>query len=309
MLTLALPMVFALFIWWFSTGLILLADRLPAVSERALMVGASMMALAALGAVWLLRDVTTVPAAYGGFVAGLVLWGWHEASFLSGSVTGGRRTACPPGARGWRRFVYAAQTLIHHELAIAATALALALMVWGSANEVALWTFVILWGMRLSTKFNIFLGVPNVTEEFLPSRLNYLKTYFRTRALNLLFPFSVTLGTGAVFWLSHLVLGAATPFEQAGYTLLATLAALGVLEHWFLVLPFRDQELWRWYLRRQATGAIDPADGPHSHPNTFTSDTPRGQPSGTARSSVSSFSFQQDLGVPAPPNAFGGTTQ
>ena len=249
-----LPILFALFLWWFSTGLILLADRLR-VSGRTMLLAASVLAVLAFAGLWNLRDTVTVAGAYGGFVAGLVLWGWHEVSFLSGLVTGPRRTDCPPEAHGWQRFGYAAQTLIHHEIAIALTALALWAMLAGAANQIGLWTFGILWAMRLSTKFNIFLGVPNITEEFLPARLAHLKTYFRTRALNLLFPFSVTAASGLVFWLTHLAIHGADSFTVTGFTLLTTLAALGVIEHWFLVLPLRDEELWRWYLGGKSRAA------------------------------------------------------
>ncbi|MEO0382355.1 MAG: putative photosynthetic complex assembly protein PuhE, partial [Pseudomonadota bacterium] len=242
------PIGFALFLWWFSTGVILLADRLPRVTPRATFVVTSLFGVAAIVAAWLTRDMATVSGAFIGFTAGLALWGWHEVSFLTGIITGPRRDTCPAGAAGWKRFVYATQTLIHHEVAIALTVVGLAVMLWGTENQAALWTFTILWGMRLSTKFNIFLGVPNITEEFLPTHLEHLKSYFRNRALNMLFPISVTAGTILTVWLGQQAL-ATTPPAQTTYILLTTLAALGVIEHWFLVLPWRDEELWRWYLK------------------------------------------------------------
>ncbi len=248
MITWLAPIGFALFLWWFSTGIILLADRLPRVTPRATLLTATTFAVAGLCAVWWTRDALTVGGAFIGFAGGLALWGWHEVSFLTGTITGPRRTDCPQGAQGFARFKYAAQTLIHHEVAIALTVVGLAALLWGAANQTALWTFTILWGMRLSTKFNIFLGVPNITEEFLPTHLNHLKTYFRTRALNLLFPVSMTLATVLTVLLAQAALSAQPPM-QTKLILLATLTALGVIEHWFLVLPWRDEELWRWYLR------------------------------------------------------------
>lgn len=244
-----LPILYALFLWWFSTGIILLADRLPRVGLRTGVVVTSVAALVALAALFLVRDLVTPAGALIGFTAGLVLWGWHEVSFLSGAVTGPRRGDCPPGATGWRRFVFATQTLIHHEIAIAVTVAVLGIAFIDAANAVGFWTFALLWVMRLSAKLNIFLGVPNITEEFLPERLTYLKTYFRTRAINLLFPFSVTFGTGLAFWLGHgALLYDVSPFTTTAYALLATLTTLAVIEHWFLVLPIRDAALWRWYL-------------------------------------------------------------
>ncbi len=256
------PIAFAVFLWWFSTGVILLADRLPRVTPRATLAAASVLAIGALIAVWLVRDESSVLATYIGFTAGLILWGWHEVSFLTGYVTGPRKTACPVGLGLGERFVLAAQTLIYHEVAIALTAAALLVTHWGVANPVAAWTFTLLWLMRLSTKFNIFLGVPNVTEEFLPTHLAHLKTYFRTRAINLLFPVSVTIGTVATTALAFAAATSSPPLATM-LVLVATLAALGVLEHWFLILPWRDAELWKVYLR-----------GDHASQNQTSSPTP-----------------------------------
>jgi 5-aminolevulinate synthase len=258
------PIGFALFLWWFSTGVILLADRLPRVTPRATFVVASLFGVAAIAVAWLTRDMATVSGAFIAFTAGLALWGWHEVSFLTGIITGPRRDNCPNGAVGWQRFVYATQTLIHHEVAIALTVVGLAAVLWGADNQTALWTFTILWAMRLSTKFNIFLGVPNITEEFLPSHLEHLKSYFRNRALNLLFPLSVTAGTILTVWLGQQAWSASSP-AQTSFLLLTTLAALGVIEHWFLVLPWRDEELWRWYLTKPKPGGST-ASTPFSTP-------------------------------------------
>lgn len=284
------PIGFALFLWWFSTGMILLADRMPRVTPRATFVVASLFGVAAIAAAWLTRDTATVNGAFIGFTAGLALWGWHEVSFLTGIITGPRRDTCPAGAAGWKRFVYAAQTLIHHEVAIALTLVGLAAMLWGADNQAALWTFAILWGMRLSTKFNIFLGVPNITEEFLPSHLEHLKSYFRNRALNMLFPVSVTAGTILTVWLGQQAL-ATTPPAQTTFVLLTTLAALGVIEHWFLVLPWRDEELWRWYLKQPQP---EPTKISNSKPVLATTITPK---AGQRRDSSALSDAQSNRGL------------
>jgi putative photosynthetic complex assembly protein 2 len=121
-------------------------------------------------------------------------------------------------------------------------------LTWGAPNQFALWTLLVLWIMRLSTKFNVFLGVPNLTEEFLPNDLAFLKSYFRKRPMNLLFPVSVTLSTVATCGLIAQAATGTTDFAIAGYTMLAALMALAVLEHWFLVLPLPVADLWRWGL-------------------------------------------------------------
>ena len=42
---------------------------------------------------------------------------------------------------------------------------------------------------------------------------------------------------------------AATPFEIVGLTLVSTLFALGVVEHWFMLLPLPAITLWGWGMR------------------------------------------------------------
>ena len=219
---------------------------------------ATLFGIAALAALVWSSERADETGAYVAFLSALVIWGWHEMSFLTGYITGPRRTECPAGVTGWKRFRYSAETVIHHEIAIALTGIAIAVMTWDSPNHVGLATFMILWVMRLSTKFNIFLGVPNVTDEFLPPHLHYLKSYFPRRPINLLFPFSITLATLACMELFAAVPSqGATGFDMTAAGLLGGLMALAILEHWFLILPLRDAELWRWAMRNH-----DPAGSP-----------------------------------------------
>ena len=251
-----LPVLYALFLWWFSTGLVLYLDGLPARTYRWSMLGASALLGAALYGLARSGADASVGGAYVAFTCGLVIWGWHEISFLMGYVTGPRRTPCSEGCRGWRHFVHATQTILYHELAIAATAAALVALTWDEENQVGTRTFVILWGMRLSAKLNVFLGVPNLSEEFLPEQLQYLKSYLKKKPMNLLFPVSVTVSTVIAALLVRSALAAdASAFEVAGFVFLAALLALAILEHWFLVLPLPDAALWSWALRSRSEPA------------------------------------------------------
>ena len=85
--------------------------------------------------------------------------------------------------------------MLHHELALLLLGALLVALTWHAPNHGALVTFTILWVMRQSAKLNVFLGVRNLNESFLPVHLEYLQSYFRRRAMNLLFPFSVIAGT------------------------------------------------------------------------------------------------------------------
>jgi putative photosynthetic complex assembly protein 2 len=169
---------------------------------------------------------------------------------LLGYITGSRRVLCPSDAKGWQRAWYAFQTINHHELALLVLGIVLAILHIDAVNTTGLWAFVILWVMRQSAKLNIFLGVLNLNERFLPDHLKYLQTYFRRRPMNYLMPFSVVLAVLVVtpLWID-IFTATESAFALTSKTLLATLLSLGILEHILLVLPFSSEGLWKWGFR------------------------------------------------------------
>ena len=191
-----------------------------------------------------------IAGAYLAFMWAIALWGALEIGFLLGLVTGPRSEPCPGGCSGWRRVAYAVQAILYHELALVVAGAAVVAVTWDGANQVGVWTFVVLWAMRLSAKLNLFLGVPNLTEEFLPSHLRYLTSFFTRGRLNFLFPVVITGSTVMTAALVTRALASdASAFDAVGFTLLATLMALAVVEHWFLVLPLPVELLWSWGMR------------------------------------------------------------
>ncbi len=255
----AFPVGFTLLVWWFGTGAILYLDGLPQRTYRWSFLGATACLVAALVGLAATRSETGITGAYVAFACAIVVWGWQEMGFLMGFVTGPRQTPCPPDAHGWQRFRYALEAILYHEFAILVLGIAVLALTWGGANQVGSGTFVILWVMRISAKLNVFLGVRNLYQDFLPEHLRYLQTYFRKKSMNLLFPFSVSLATAAAAFLwRQAAAGDASAFSALQSTFLATLLSLAVLEHWFLVLPLPAEKLWRWGLRsRDAPATAD----------------------------------------------------
>lgn len=250
----ALPFVYALVVWWFSTGAVLFLDHLPRWTFRRTMWGATALLVIGLAGLAASAGDASVGGAYLAFTCGLLVWAWQEISFYTGAVTGPRRHRCKPGCRGWRHFGHALQVSLYHEIAIAVTAVVVFALTWGKANMVGAWTYLILWLMHESARLNVFLGVRNLYEEFVPSHLDFLQSFLTRRAMNPLFPFSVLASTIAAVLLGQQALAPqATPFEAAGYTLLCSLLVLAILEHWLLILPLPAQKLWQWSLRPAAT--------------------------------------------------------
>ncbi|TCZ65987.1 putative photosynthetic complex assembly protein PuhE [Roseicella aquatilis] len=257
MVDLALPALFALFLWWFSTGAILWLDGLPMRTYPRSMAAASVVQALAFWGLAVSSADASVAGAYCAFSCGLLAWAWQEMAFLMGFATGPSRAPCPPDAAGWRRFTLALRAILYHELAIIAGAVAVLAVTWGQPNQVGAWTYLLIWGMRQSAKLNVFLGARNLNEQFLPPHLRYIGSFFLRRPMNLLFPFAVTAATLLTALLFHLALApGAAAFEVAGFTALGTLAALATLEHWFLVLPIPAEALWNWGLRSRRPSPV-----------------------------------------------------
>ena len=255
------PVLYTLFVWWFSTGAILYLDGLPRRTFPWTMRGATAVLIAAFYGLVATRHDTSVAGAYFAFTFAVAVWGWQEVGFLLGYVTGPRREPCPPDATGWRRLGYALQTIQHHEMATAVLAVTLVVCVGSGGNRVGVWAYIVLWTMRQSAKLNLFLGVRNLGEKLLPDHLSYFASYFARKPMNPLFPFSVLASAvvAAYMWWQA---AAAEPGTgaAAGSALVGTLLVLAILEHLFMVLPLPTDALWRWGLRSRRVAGAAPDD-------------------------------------------------
>jgi putative photosynthetic complex assembly protein 2 len=250
-----LPAIYAVLVWWFTTGIILFLDGLPQPTYRWSMIVATAILMPALYVLHLSSADTSTRSAYTAFTCAILVWGWLEMSFLMGFITGSRRDPCAQHCSGWRHFVHGAQAVIYNEIATLVGAGFVLAAVWAGPNRVALWTYLILWVMRISAKLNLFLGVPNLGEKYLPAHLHYLKSFFRRRAMNGLFPFSVGASTIVTVVLTRKYLAAEDAFQCTAYALLTSLLALAVLEHWFMVIPLPSEKLWNWAFKRECAPA------------------------------------------------------
>ena len=253
----ATPALYCLFVWWFSTGLIVFLNNLPPRTFRWSFGAATAVAGISFYRLAAGSHDTSQAGAYAAFTYGLLVWGWHEMAFFMGFLTGPRKAACthacPNACRGgWRHFGHGVQACIDHELAILATGVGVLWATWHAPNQIGTWTFMALWGMRLSAKLNVFLGVLNLGETFLPPHLTYLLSFMSRRRMNWLMPISLAGGTLIAVLL---VRGAMSPhmgvFDATGLVFLTTMVVLAVVEHAMLVLPLPFAALWAWWLRRK----------------------------------------------------------
>jgi putative photosynthetic complex assembly protein 2 len=255
----ALPPLVAIAIWWLGTGVVMLLDSMPRNTYRWSLAISTVIAFGALVCIARSADNASVAGAYAAFTCAVLVWGWHELAFLTGWLTGPRKRACSAPAHGPTRFNEAVQAILWHELAIIAMGAGIAALTWGGTNQVATWTFALLWAMRLSAKFNLFLGVRNRGEEFLPPHLLYLGSYFRRRKINALLPLSVALGTAVAALMVGAAIDAAAGAERTGLLLVASMLVLALIEHLLLVTPLPASLLWRWALRNAPEAPAAPS--------------------------------------------------
>lgn len=248
------PGLHALFIWWFATGIVFWLNRRPAATFPVAMAAASGLLVAAFVAIGLSVDDTTLDGAYIGFTAALMVWVWIELGFYLGYITGIRKHACAEGCSGWRHFGHAIQASLWHEITLLACFAVIAVLTWGQANQVALWTFAVLKWMHQSARLNVFLGVRNIRTDLLPPHLDFLKSFFSKRRMNALFPVSITLSVLATVLIYRAAAApGASEFTRTGLSFVGALMILAIIEHLVLMLPFPIEALWAWWLTpRQA---------------------------------------------------------
>jgi putative photosynthetic complex assembly protein 2 len=245
----------ALFLWWFSTGILLWRVRYADNTGNASHFWSVIYALPmlAVGIVGLHLSLTnlSVNGVYFAFLSALAIWGWIELAFLSGIITGPNLHSCPPDTGFADRLLRATGTIAYHEALLVITLILIAVASANMPNQFAMWTFAVLFFARISAKLNLFLGVPRINVEFLPRPLAHLPSHFRHAKMNGFFPIAVTALTFAAgCWMERAMSATSEP-RQIGFVLLAALTLLALLEHWFMVLPLPDQKLWRWMMPAQ----------------------------------------------------------
>lgn len=242
---------FAIFLWWFSTGAIMAIYGRPLRIMQSGFVILTLVMLLAFGGILITRSQASLYGVYLSITCGVIVWGWQIASYYLGFITGPQSTkvAVTNSQNLWQRFNAALRFSLYHELLAVLTGVLLTIIVWSQANQWALWIYMVLWLMHASAKLNVFLGVRNFRIEMLPDQMRYLDRLIGKRAVNRLFPVSMVIALSTLFALIYQAISPNnSPQQTAGFLLLTTMLALGVLEHGLLVLPL-PATLWGWGIR------------------------------------------------------------
>ena len=108
-----MPFFVTVAIWFIATGLIAWADnRESATFSKSVAIGAA-GGILGLVLILLASVSAAVGAVYVAFVGALLVWAWHEISFLTGAVAGPRRGPADESLTGVARFRQASATVMH----------------------------------------------------------------------------------------------------------------------------------------------------------------------------------------------------
>jgi putative photosynthetic complex assembly protein 2 len=239
--------VAAMLLWWGATGIIIfLCGR---KQWRPWVFGAvCAIQPLAFWQLWATRNHDDVGGVFASFFWAVIIWSWIEVSYYTGFIVGRNVPELEPDAPTGLRFRRAIAANLYHELFIILLSIAVIIVGWGGQNEVGLWAFMILHWTHQSAKINIFLGVNNLTSEYLPDNLKYMAQYFSKRSLNSFFPFSVTISIVITTLLFNSILSANQAGQMVGQAVLFVMMSAAILEHWWLVTPV-PTKAWEWALK------------------------------------------------------------
>src|ERR1700743_3149036 len=119
---LAIAAPYVLFVWWFSTGSVLLLVGLSSRHQVLLKAGAAALFAASLAGVAASSQQISASGAYCVFTCAILLWGSVEISLLAGWITGPRPQPCPKDCAATDRVWYALQAVAYHELPLVVAA-------------------------------------------------------------------------------------------------------------------------------------------------------------------------------------------
>ena len=252
-----LAIIFTIFIWWFSTGIILYAirrvDYSSKISHKAFTFYCTpLLLIGMVGFIWTLNGSSTLDI-YLSFVSSLFIWGWFEIAFLSGVITGKNKKKCDNKTMGWERFNLAWNTINYSELSLLVVTVIMYFLVKDSLNFFGFLTFVTLYLARVSAKINFFVGVPYINFEFFPKPIAHMKSFFKIK------PPSFFWIISAAIMLYLVILWGQNAFNEnfdqhikIGFLLISSLTFLALFEHLCMVIPLTETRLWLWMLPKKS---------------------------------------------------------
>lgn len=231
------PVLYVVGLWWVSTGTILALYTLSRRTMRLSYVVSTLIGVFAMGGLVATRDSAAKLDIYLAVTCGVAVFGWQVTSYYLGFITGPTQPTPRQISqeRVWERFAAVLKFSLYHEVMAIAVGILIAMLTLPYANAWGFWIYLALWAMHASARLNVFFGVRNFRIDLLPSHMQPLGDLLGKQNNNVLFPVSAILSSCAIFAL--LYQAALTPAQAEGYLLVAIMIALGLFEHFLMILP------------------------------------------------------------------------
>lgn len=233
--------------WWLATGLVIAAQRDPATRLAAAVVSGG-LALLGLRLVARSRADATPEGARRALAGAGLLWTWVAVSLYAGWLVGPAPVRPGPDTPVLVEAGLAIHALLWHELG----ALVVLALAWrltrGGPNRAAFHVLAVFWTTTQLAKLNVFVGVANPGERFLPEWLAFVRWYVGDARNTPLLAVSVAVLAGAAWVVARRAARATDPFARWAGAMVACMLALGALEHAFLGIS-ADVPLWDWFLQ------------------------------------------------------------
>lgn len=232
--------------WWAATGLIIASQRDLATRSVAFAL-ATVLALVGVRLIARSRGDATVTGARQGVAGSALLWTWVAISLYAGFLVGpGGRPVAADASKLTLAFE-AVRSMAFHEAAALGAVLLAGVLTWRSPNRFAVRTLAAFWATNQLAKINVFLGVANPGERFLPEWLRFLEVYFGPAQNTVLLPLSVVLLVAVAAWLLARAARGRDPYAREGDAMVGWLVLLAALEHALLGISW-NAPLWDVFL-------------------------------------------------------------
>lgn len=229
--------VYAIVLWWVSTGAIIVLYRRPAWTYDATFGLYTVVAALAAVTLYLTRNATTLWAVYAAFSAGTLLWGWNLAAYYTGTITGFRVVHTGNALTDAERFKYAVITGAGHEAMSVLLVVGCVWGAWGATNLAGFGCVVFFYTLHMLSKLVIYFGVPNFSGAWLPAHLQSITAYFGPPRVHWFAFGAVGLAIAATVWCISGLLLQTEPAGVVTHAFWALLCGAAVLELGVLMIP------------------------------------------------------------------------
>jgi putative photosynthetic complex assembly protein 2 len=229
--------IFAIVLWWVSTGAIIVMYRKDAWTYDATVGAYSVVAAMSMVFLVLLRQNTELWAVYASFSAGTLVWGWNLACYYTGFITGPKEPQNDGNLTDAERFRHAMIRSAYHEGLSVLLVACSAGLAWGAANIAGFGCIILFYTLHMLAKLSIYFGVANFTGTWLPAHLQYITAYFGPMRFHWFSLGGIGAGVVGSIWSVMGVYTATQTHQAVTYAFWALICVAAVLELVVLLIP------------------------------------------------------------------------